>query len=137
MRLHWRRLHPRELDHELVWLCVTVAAAALGVVWLALGLPWPRCGFLAVTGLPCLTCGATRAAVAFLHGSVLEAWRFNPLVSVGLAGIAAFDLYALVVLVSGARRIRVTVTQPRGRRVILGVLGCVAAANWAYVLGTY
>lgn len=136
MRLHWRRLAPGEVDHELIWLLVTVTAAAMAALWLALHLPWPRCGFLALTGVPCLTCGATRAGVAFLHGSFVEAWRLNPLVSVALAAVAVYDLYALAVLVSRGPRARISLTQPRGRRVVITALVVLAVANWTYVVAT-
>ena len=136
MRLHWRRLAPGEVDHELIWLLVTVTAAAMAALWLAVHLPWPQCGFLALTGVPCLTCGATRAGVAFLHGNLLEAWRLNPLVSVALAAVAVFDVYAFAVLVSRAPRARISLTHPRGRRVMITLLAALAAANWTYVVAT-
>ena len=92
MRLLWRRRSAHEPDHELIWLAVSVAAMAAAAVWLALALPWPKCPFLAATGLPCVTCGATRSTIAFLHGDFLAALRWNPLAFVGVCGVAAFDL---------------------------------------------
>jgi hypothetical protein len=111
-----------------------VASAVLGVVWLTLGLPWPRCTFLAVTGWPCFTCGATRAAVAFLHGDFGAAWLFNPLVFVGLCGLVAYDVYALVVLLARAPRLRVALTRPRAGRAVALAAVMVALVNWAYLL---
>ena len=134
MRLHWRPLRPGELDHELIWLLVSVAAAGLGMMWLALHLPWPRCTFLALTGLPCFTCGATRAAVAFLNADVLAAWGFNPLIAVLLATLFLFDIYALAVLISSAPRLRIVLTGTRIRPAALGLAGLVAVVNWAYLL---
>ena len=136
MRLHWRRVGPGELDHELIWLLVSVTAAVMAAVWLALHLPWPRCGFLALTGVPCFTCGATRAGLAFLQGNFLEAWRLNPLVSAAFAAVAVFDLYAFAVLVSRAPRARISLTHPRARRVMITLLAVLAVANWTYVVAT-
>jgi hypothetical protein len=42
------------------------------------GLPW-RCPFLALTGLPCPTCGLTRATRLALHGELGAATRMHPL----------------------------------------------------------
>ena len=81
MRLLWRRRSANEPDHELIWLAVSAASIAGAAVWLGLALPWPRCAFLAVTGLPCVTCGATRSMIALLHGNFLGALRWNPLAS--------------------------------------------------------
>jgi hypothetical protein len=85
MRLEWRRPRAGELDAELIWLCVTVASGAIGMVWLALQLPVPQCTFRTLTGVPCVTCGATRAAMALMEGNIVGAFWLNPLVFVGMA----------------------------------------------------
>ncbi len=134
MRVEWRRLRAGELDHELIWLLVTGSAAVLGFSWLALGLPWPTCSFRALTGWPCVTCGATRGALAFLHGEFAEAWRFNPLVFLGICAVIVFDLYALVVLTTRSRRVRVSLPRAGARKVVVAIVLLVGLANWLYVL---
>jgi hypothetical protein len=134
MRVVWRRLLPGEFDHELVWLAVSVAAIAGGAVWLGLGLAWPRCPFLAFTGFPCLTCGATRTTIALLHGDFRLALSWNPLAFLALCGVALFDLYALVVLVGRSPRLRIidwTRTEKTAARIAPIAL---IAANWLYLL---
>jgi len=134
MRLVWRRIPPEEFNYELVWLAVSVAALAAGAVWLGLGLPWLRCPFLAVTGYPCLTCGATRCAISFLHGNLSLAWSWNPLAFIALCAVALFDLYALIVLVARRPRLRVIDwTRAEKNAVRIGVIA-VIAANWLYLL---
>src|SRR5439155_490023 len=64
MQLTRLRLAPNELDHELIWLTVSLGSLALAAGWFALRLPWPHCMFLAVTARPCLTAGATRLTIA-------------------------------------------------------------------------
>ena len=54
MRLRVRRLAPGEIDHELIWLSVSLASLGLAAAWLAIGLPWPRCMFHEITGFPCV-----------------------------------------------------------------------------------
>ena len=134
MRLRWRRRSAPELDHELIWLAVSVASLAAAAAWLALALPWPKCPFLSVTGLPCVTCGATRSAIAFLHGDFFTALKWNPLVFVALCGLVAFNLYAVIVLVGRLPRLR-TVNWSAGEKNMarIAVVGLLAL-NWIYLL---
>jgi hypothetical protein len=134
MRFVWRRIPPGAFNHELLWLAVSMAALAAGVVWLRLGLPTLRCPFLSVTGYPCLTCGATRCAIALLHGDLSLAWSWNPLALVALCGVALFDLYALIVLLARSPRLRVidwTRAEKNAVRIAVIVL---IAMNWIYLL---
>jgi hypothetical protein len=134
MRLVWRRLPPTEFNHELVWLVVSVAAVVGGAILLRLGFPTLRCPFLAVTGYPCLTCGATRCAIAFLHGNFSTAWVWNPLALVALGGVAAFDVYAAIVLITRGPRLRfVDWTRPQKNAVRIAVIALIAV-NWIYLL---
>ena len=132
MRVYWRRLRAGELDHELLWLAVSVTSAALGAVWLAMQLPWPRCNFRALFGIPCVTCGSTRAAVALLNGDVSAAWMWNPLAMVGMLAIAVFDIYALAVLLSRAPRLRMRFG--RWKWPLLLLVFAAGGLNWIYLL---
>lgn len=46
---------------------------------------FPSCIFHKVTGLYCPGCGSTRAVYKLVHGDVIAAMRFNPLVVIGLS----------------------------------------------------
>lgn len=50
---------------------------------------FPKCPFLALTGLQCPGCGTTRALHAALHGRLLEAVRFNPILVVAVPFVVA------------------------------------------------
>jgi hypothetical protein len=134
MRLVSRRLTPGEFDHELVWLAVSTVAAAAGAGWLWLGLDWPRCPLLTMTGYPCLTCGATRCAIAFGHGHFFQAWLWNPLALVGLCGVVLFDLYAAVVLAAKLPRLRAINWSTTEKRILRIAVIVLIAVNWAYLL---
>ena len=134
MRLVRRRLSPGEFDHELVWLVVSVTAFALGAVWLRLGLRTMRCPFLTMSGYPCLTCGATRCAIAFAHADFGAALAWNPLATIALSSLVAFDVYALVVLAGRLPRVRV-VDWKRREKIFARVLAVsLLLLNWAYLL---
>jgi hypothetical protein len=134
MRLVSRRLAPGEFDHELVWLAVSVVAAAAGAGWLWLGLEWPRCPLLAMTGYPCMTCGATRCAIAFGHGQFFQAWLWNPLALAGLCGLVVFDLYGAIVLVARLPRLRLTDWTRAEKNVFRIAVVVLIGVNWIYLL---
>jgi hypothetical protein len=121
-------------DHELIWLTVSGALLAGGAVWLALGLGWPQCPFLAVTGFPCLTCGATRATIAFLRGDFAMALSWNPLAFLALCGVAVFDIYAAVVLLGRVPRLRIVDWTSTEKSLLRIAVVCALALNWIYLL---
>jgi uncharacterized protein DUF2752 len=134
MRLVSRPLAPGEFDHELVWLVVSVTAGVTGAGWLWLGLGAPHCPFLAMTGYPCMTCGATRCAIALGHGNLSQAWHWNPLALVGLCGLIVFDVYAAIVLVRRSPRVRFVGWTPWEKNAVrIGVVALIAV-NWIYLL---
>jgi hypothetical protein len=134
MRLCWRHRAAHEIDHELIWLAVSTASLAVGTAWLALGPTWPRCSFLVLTGLPCVTCGATRSTLAFLHGHFLSALGWNPLVFFALVSLFVFDLYAAFVLTSGRPRLRIVDWSTAEKNALRIAVVCLLALNWIYLL---
>lgn len=133
MRVVWRRMPAAGFDHELVWLAVSMAALVGGAAWTSIS-GWPQCPFLAMTGWPCMTCGATRASVAFLQGNFMQAFSWNPLAALVLAGVAGFDLYAVVVLLSGAPRLRAVDWTRMQRNIAWIAVVCAVLLNWIYLL---
>jgi len=82
------------------------AGIAAALVALACGLPLPPslpCAFHALTGLPCLFCGGTRAADALLHGQWERALYLNPL---------AFPALLAALLVAGVLAIEAVRGRP-------------------------
>jgi hypothetical protein len=134
MRIVRRPLAPCETDHELIWLAVSLTSLGLATIWLALGLPWPRCAFHDFTSLPCVTCGMTRSAIQFFHGNFLPALRWNPLVFVALCGLSIFDAYAFVVLVARAPRLRLAKFSSAEKTFVRALVVTSLGANWGYLL---
>jgi Protein of unknown function (DUF2752) len=136
MQLVRRPLAPHETDHELVWLSVSSGGLALGAAWFALKLPWPICLFHVVTGRPCLTCGATRSAIAFFHAHFLAALEWNPLAFFCYCALSLFNFYAFVTIVMRTPRLRVAQVTPFERKFVRGSVIALLALNWAYLLLT-
>ncbi len=133
MRLCWRHRAADEIDHELIWLAVSTASTAVGAVWLTLGVTWPRCPFLVLTGLPCVTCGATRSTLAFLHGHFLSALGWNPLAFFALVSLIVFDLYAAMVLIRARPRLRIVDLSTAEKNAVRIAVLCLLALNWIYL----
>ena len=134
MRLRVRRLVPGEIDHELIWLSASLVSLSLAAAWLTVGLPWPVCMFHEITSLPCVTCGMTRCGIQFFHGHFLAALKWNPLVFTVLCGIVAFDLYALLVLVTRAPRLRIRFSTATAKTFVRMSVISALALNWTYLL---
>lgn len=134
MQVCRRSLAPREVDHELLWLLVSLGAFCLAALWFAARLPTPHCVFHSLTGLPCPTCGATRAAYQFLHGNFGAAFFFNPLAFFTYLALLVFDLYAAAVLTARAPRFRLKNFSPTEKLVWRGVAVALLAGNWLYLL---
>jgi len=94
------------------------------------------CPFRAVTGLPCPTCGLTRAVHWLMRGDVGRALAINPFDTLFL--LVAVPLFAglWVANLVGGFAVRLSMS-PRERRVAWALLAAVALANWAYVLAAH
>jgi hypothetical protein len=134
MRLRVRRLSPGEIDHELIWLSVSLASLGLAATWLTIGLPWPRCMFHQITSLPCVTCGMTRCGIQFFHAHFLTALKWNPLVFAALCGLTAFDLYAFATLATRGPRLRISFDTQTARTFVRGAVISALVLNWIYLL---
>jgi hypothetical protein len=82
----------RRLTALLVWLTLAVGATYLFIFEPGKSGFFPACPFRMLTGFTCPGCGSTRGLHRLLHGDVIAAFEFNPLMVLSLP----FLLYALV-----------------------------------------
>jgi len=134
VKLRLRPLIPGSLDPELLWGSLILLAAALGAAWLTCGLPTPLCPLHAWSGIPCPTCGSTRAAGALINGEIKAAFVWNPLMTAGFFGAAAYLCYAAAVVIGRLPRLRIESLTPHEARVIRVLAILLIAANWLYLL---
>ena len=109
-----------------------LAAGALSAAWLRLGLPRPACRLRDWTGLPCATCGSTRMIEALLHGRILEAMAWNPVVFGVAVLLCSWGALSATRLAFGLPAWRLVV-EPRDRRAFGLLLVATVAAGWVYV----
>lgn len=111
------------LRRWLIWALTGAAAlagaAALRLVTLTPGADHSICLFRRTVGMPCPSCGLTRAAVALARGDWRAAWLVHPLGPV-LAVEAALCWLAWGAVLAGLLR------RPSARTVELWILGHVA-----------
>lgn len=93
----------------------------------------PACPFHALTGMPCLTCGSTRAFTALVDGELFAAVRLQPLFVIACLIASASGLRALFAMIMG-RRIAFELTK-QDRLLIRCALIALLLINWAYLVG--
>ena len=135
MRLVLDRKKPR-LDHELIWFWVFFVSGASGLAWLWLRLPLPGCPLRTLTGIPCLTCGGTRAARLILQGEPWGAFVQSPLVTGLLALAGLFMLYAAGVLFFKMPRLRLVAISAPEARFLRALTLLLILASWLYLIVT-
>ena len=100
-----------------------------GIITLAYRLGIVLCPLKRYTGVPCPTCGSTRALVLALRGDFVGAFDFQPLVMT--LAVLAGPVTLAAWLSSGVRRFLRSVC----RHPLAWVLaGLALAANWVYVI---
>lgn len=134
LRLRLGPLLPGEFDLDAALLAGSLTLGAAVLLWHGAGFPWPRCWFRTLTGLPCPFCGATHAGLALLHGEALTAIRVNPLASFVYAGLGFYDLYVVVILAAGCRRLRLDGLDQQREKILLLAGLLLVVINWAYLL---
>ena len=120
-----------ERQLALLWLAAAASSLALRPLWLAITPLLRPCVFRLLTGIPCPTCGTTRAATAFLDGHLITALAANPLAAA--AGLL-FVVGAPPAAVWAVARWPVPVLPtPLPGWIRIGAVALIAA-NWLYVI---
>ena len=111
--------------------CGVVIAAAVGLLHLD-HLNVTFCAFKAVTGLPCMACGTTRALGRLFHLDLPGAVTMNPLSAVVALALVPWGLMDLVLLPRG-RALSLEIS--RGLAPVVRVTAvALVFANWAYLI---
>jgi hypothetical protein len=111
------------------------SALVAGVVVTVLGLdrlPITVCYFKAITGLPCLSCGATRAVAGLAQLDPAAALGMNPLATLAGLALVPWGLGDLMLWLRG-RALRLQVA-PALRPVLHWGLGLALLLNWVYLI---
>ncbi len=111
--------------------CGVAIAAAVGLLHLD-HLSVTLCAFKAVTGLPCMACGTTRALGRLFHLDLPGAVTMNPLSAAVALALVPWGLVDLVLLPRG-RALSLEISRGLAPFVRVTAVALVFA-NWAYLI---
>ncbi len=134
MSFHWRKISGSELPLGLIYAVISILAVA-GARLAVDGVAFDGyfCPFKLITGLPCPTCGLTRAFAAVSHLDFATALAQNPLMVIALVGVWIWGLVSLTGVVHGGRVPRIRAN--KGAATAMRIFAVAAiAANWAYLI---
>jgi len=117
------------LSIHVVWALILVAALAASHF-----LQSSTCMFYKLTGLPCLTCGSSRAAQAFFLGDFIGMFYYNPLVIIFCGILFFFSLFKFLEFIFRFE-IRINVNRKisfTARMIVITLI----AANWLFLVAT-
>ena len=119
------------------------ASVSVHVVWMFIILfvlaiykfmPPSFCLFHDLTGYPCLSCGATRAANALFEGDILGMIYYNPLIVLFCAGLFFFSLFKALEYIF---KFRINLRLDRSYALALRILTVISViANWTFLIAT-
>ncbi len=95
----------------------------------------PGCVFRSLTGIPCPTCGSTRAMNFLAEGKIIAALSMNPLVAAAIISSLLYLAYTLITLVFTLRRVNVVLDE-RGQAGLRVAIVLLVALNWLYLIIT-
>ena len=112
-----------------LWGGAALACAAAAPFAPAFASGMPACPFRALLGVPCLTCGSTRALVALARLDPAAAFHWNPLAAGAGILFVAGGAVALAAAFFGSE-----VRAPRPTLLVRISLVAALAANWAFLV---
>jgi hypothetical protein len=116
---------------------VAGAVALLGSGFWVVHEKVPKCWLLTLSGIPCPTCGGTRAIRALLAGDLVACFLHNPFVAISLSGLLLSATYALGALLFRWPVPSLPDPASRSGIILRGGLVCSLIGSWIWVYFRY
>ena len=131
MKLYWIQLNrPRSIIYLMGSLCLIG-----GLILLCQLSGIMLCPLHRYTGIPCFTCGSTRAVIALVYGDFRTAFLTQPLVISLLFCIMPIGITSLYTALWQRRLFMVSLSRAE-KIIICLVLAVATLINWIYLLST-
>lgn len=131
--VRFRTASRTERQLAMLWGAAAISAAVLRPVWLIVAPHLGSCTFRRLTGIPCPTCGTTRAALALLDFDIGAAFAVNPLATfAGVVFIVGGWVASAWVVLRGPTPVANLRWSPRWTAATVGVI----LINWVYLIIT-
>lgn len=92
-----------------------------------------QCGLKTLAGIPCVSCGSTRATIHLLHGDFATALYYQPMTMLIYAMLLTWGTLSLGALVK-RRSLHLDLSRREDLAIKL-TLVAIPLANWAYLIG--
>lgn len=135
MRVLLKKRTPGEIEFGIIYGGMALVALFVVRFFPVMTTLAPSCVFKGLTGIPCPTCGGTRAAVHLAHGGVLASLGMNPLAAIVLIFGILYFFYSALTFLFDIQRINLVITGHEKNAARL-MLIATAAINWAYLVFT-
>ncbi len=134
MRFAWIQQKQTETDFELIYAPLAILLFLFVRFMPAKFFAAFSCPFLEISGLPCPSCGATRALILVSHGEIIQGLKMSPLFAALLLGGLVFAGYALAVISLRLPRLRLVSLGRYGHLILGAVIGGSLLLNWGYLI---
>jgi hypothetical protein len=132
MRLFLKKRTPEQIEFGIIYGGIALVLLGFGRVQPVLSFA-PHCLFKGLIGIPCLTCGSSRAVVHLSHGNILSAFAMNPLTTLCMISLVLYFFTSLITVAFDLPRIRFLPTEREKNFIIAGAV-MLLLAQWAYLI---
>jgi hypothetical protein len=122
------------LNNRLIW-CLPLVFLLGGAALVSYGIvsfSYP-CLFHRITGIPCFTCGTTRALLSLIRLDIISALKTNPFITMFFLAWILFFIYSGVAAILNLPKVSLGLSK-KEIKIVLAVFISLFLINWLYLI---